>query len=51
MKEKYIEEIIQYVNAQDESQVKGLAELTRIVDKSRLIYIIALVSKLFGGGR
>lgn len=48
MKEKYIAEIIQYVNAQDESQIKRLAELTHIVDKNRLIYILTFVKKLFG---
>ena len=49
MKEKYIEEILQYVNAQDESQIKCLAELTHCVDKSRLLYITTFVRKLFGG--
>ena len=48
MKERYVAEIIQYLDSQDENQVKGLAELTHIIDKSRLIYIIAFVNKLFG---
>lgn len=48
MKEKYIAEILQYVNSQDESSVKALAELTHFVDKSKLLYIITFVKKLFG---
>ena len=48
MKEEYIAEIIRYLNSQDEIQVKGLAELSRIVDNSGLIYIITFVKKLFG---
>ena len=48
MKEKYITEIMQYVNAQDEQQIRCLAELSRIVDKTRLIYILTFVTKMFG---
>lgn len=48
MKEKYIAEILQYVNNQDEQQIKMLAELSRIIDTSKLIYILTFVTKLFG---
>ena len=48
MKDQYIAEIVKYVNAQDEKQVKRLAELSRIVDKTSLIYILAFVAKMFG---
>ena len=48
MKEEYITEILNYVNAQDEQLIQRLAELSRIVDKTRLIYILAFVGKLFG---
>ena len=48
MKEEYITEIVNYVNAQDEQLIQRLAELSRIVDKARLIYILAFVGKLFG---
>ena len=48
MKEKYIAEILQYVDAQDEKQLKCLAEMSHYVDSSRLLYIFTLVSKLFG---
>ena len=48
MKEKYIEEIMQYVNSQDEQGVKCLAEMSHIVDKTRLLYIFTFVTKLFG---
>ena len=48
MKEKYVQEIIEYLDTQEESQVKGLAELSRFIDKNRLIYIITFVNKLFG---
>ena len=48
MKEKYIAEIIQYVNNQDEQQIRWLAELTHIIDTSKLIYILTFVTKLFG---
>ena len=47
MKEDYINEIMQYVNAQDEKQIQCLAELSRIVDRSRLIYILTFAQKLF----
>ena len=48
MKEEYITEILNYVNAQDEQLIQRLAELSRIVDKAKLIYILAFVGKLFG---
>ena len=48
MKEKYITEIMQYVNAQDETQLRCLAEMSHYVDKSRLQYIFTFVSRLFG---
>ena len=48
MKEEYITEIVNYVNAQDEQLIQRLAELSRIVDKTRLIYILTFVGKLFG---
>ena len=48
MKDEYIAEIIQYVNNQDEQQIKWLAELTHIIDTSKLIYILTFASKLFG---
>ena len=48
MKEEYITEIVNYVNAQDEQLIQRLAELSRIVDKARLIYILTFVGKLFG---
>ena len=48
MREEYITEILNYVNAQDEQLIQRLAELSRIVDKTRLIYILAFVGKLFG---
>ena len=48
MKEKYIDEILRYVNKQDENHIKTLAELSRIVDRSKLIYILTFVTKLFG---
>ena len=48
MREKYIEQIMQYVNAQDEQSVKWLAEMSHFVDKSRLLYIFTFVTKLFG---
>ena len=48
MKEEYINEILNYVNAQDEQLIQRLAELSRIVDKAKLIYILAFVGKLFG---
>ena len=48
MKEQYISEIMHYLNTQDEKQIKGLAELSRIVDTSKLIYIITFVKNLFG---
>lgn len=48
MKEKYIAEITHYVNAQEEEHIKCLAELTHIVDKNRLIYILTFIKKLFG---
>ena len=47
-KAEYINEILNYVNAQDDQQIQRLAELSRIVDKTRLIYIIAFVGKIFG---
>lgn len=48
MKEEYIKEIMQYVHSQDETQLKWLAEMSRYVDKNRLLYIFTFVSKLFG---
>ena len=48
MREKYIEEIMQYLNAQDEQEIKYLAEMSHIVDKARLLYIFTFVTKLFG---
>ena len=48
MKEKYIAEILQYVNAQDEKQLELLAEMSHYVDENRLLYIFTFVSKLFG---
>ena len=48
MKEEYISEIVQYLDSQDEIQVKCLAELSRFIDANRLIYIITFVKKLFG---
>ena len=48
MKEKYLKEIMQYLNDQDEEGVKWLAEMSHIVDKTRLLYIFTLVTKLFG---
>lgn len=48
MKEKYISEIMQYVNEQNETQLKWLAEMSHYVDSKRLAYIFAFVSKLFG---
>lgn len=48
MKEEYITEIVNYVNAQDEQLIQRLAELSRIVDKAKLIYILEFVGKLFG---
>ena len=48
MKEQYIDEILQYVNEQDEKQVKCMAELSRIIDKTKLIYVLTFVSKMFG---
>ena len=48
MKEEYITEIVNYVNAQDEQLIQRLAELSRIVDKAKLIYILTFVGKLFG---
>ena len=48
MKEEYIAEIVQYLDSQDEIQVKCLAELSHFVDTNRLIYIITFVKKLFG---
>ena len=48
MKDEYINEILNYVNAQDDQAIQCLAELSRIVDKSRLTYILALIGKLFG---
>lgn len=49
MKEQYIAEIVQYVNEQDEKNIKWLAELTHLVDANRLTYILTFVGKLFGG--
>ena len=48
MKEKYIDEILQYVNSQDEKQLEWLAEMSHYVDNNRLLYIFTFVSKLFG---
>ena len=48
MKEEYITEILNYVNAQDEDLIQRLAELSRIVDKVKLKYILAFVGKIFG---
>ena len=48
MKETYIEEIINYVNSQDEKQIKWLAEMTHYIDESKLIYILTFIQKLFG---
>ena len=48
MKEKYLSEIMQYVNSQDETQLKWLAEMSHYVDKNKLLYIFTFVSKLFG---
>ena len=48
MKEKYIEEIMQYLDAQDEQAIKWLAEMSHFVDKSRLLYIFTFATKLFG---
>lgn len=48
MKEKYVAEIIQYLNEQDEIHVKGLAELSHFMSNNRLTYIIEFVNKLFG---
>lgn len=48
MKEQYIEEISKYVNAQDEQQLKWLAEMTHYIDASKLAYIFTLAKKLFG---
>ena len=48
MKEKYINEILEYVNSRDEQQLKWLAEMSRYVDNNRLLYIFTFVSKLFG---
>ena len=47
-KSEYINEILNYVNAQDDQLIQRLAELSRIVDKARLTYILAFVGKLFG---
>ena len=47
MKEKYIQEIVEYLKAQDERLVQGLAELSRIVDRKRLEYIVAFAKKYF----
>ena len=47
-KTEYINEILNYVNAQDEELIQRLAELSRIVDKARLTYILAFVGKIFG---
>lgn len=48
MKEKYVDEILEYVNAQDETQLKWLAEMSHYVDSNKLQYIFTFVSKLFG---
>ena len=48
MREKYIAEITQYVNAQEEDHVRCLAELTHVVDKARLLYVLTFIQKLFG---
>lgn len=48
MKEKYIAEILEYVNAQDEKQLAWLAEMSHYVDSGKLSYIFTFVSKLFG---
>lgn len=48
MKEKYIQEIMNYVNAQDENHIRCLAELSRIVDKAKLVYILTFITKMFG---
>lgn len=48
MKEQYIEEIMQYVYAQDDQAVKWLAEMSHFVDKAKLSYIFTFVTKLFG---
>ena len=47
-KTEYINEILNYVNAQDEELIQRLAELSRIVDKARLTYILAFGGKIFG---
>ena len=48
MKEQYLSEIMQYVNEQDETQLKWLAEMSHYVDRNRLQYIFTFVSKIFG---
>ena len=48
MKDQYIAEIVQYVNAQDENHVRCLAELSRVVDKAKLTYILTFLVKMFG---
>lgn len=48
MKEKYMQEILQYLNTQDETQLGWLAEMSHYVDKKRLLYIFTFVKKLFG---
>ena len=48
MKEKHIEEIMQYLNEQDEQAIKWLAEMSHFVDKSRLLYIFTFATRLFG---
>ena len=48
MKDEYINEILNYVNAQDDQAIQRLAELSRIVDKAKLIYLLTFVGKLFG---
>lgn len=48
MKDKYINEILEYVNSRDEQQLKWLAEMSHYVDNNRLLYIFTFVSKLFG---
>ena len=48
MREEYISEILNYVKSQDEQLIQRLAELSRIVDKAKLTYILTFVGKLFG---
>ena len=48
MREKNLEEIMQYLNNQDEQAIEWLAKMSHFVDKARLLYIFTFASKLFG---